>query len=96
MKMQLKNKEHIVDVLKQRVSQTKDELQNYERALDALTERKRFVNQANKDEILDTLRYFAYDYFVYPKDKMWNDYSEIWDTDFGKLIEVLKMNGVDI
>ena len=96
MKMKLKNEEYLVDLLKQRVRHTEDELQNYERALDALTDRKRFVNQASKDEILDTLRYFAYDYFVYPKDKMWNNYSEIWDTDFGKLIEVLQMNGVDV
>ena len=96
MKLKLKNQEYLVDLLKQRVRHTEDELHGYERALDAITERKRFVNQANKDEIFDTLRYFVLDYYTYPKEKMYSGYSEIWDVDFGKLTEVLKMNGVDI
>jgi hypothetical protein len=92
----IKDKEYAVDLLKQRVGQLEDELSNTERALDALTDRKKFVNQADKDEILDVLKYFYYDYYLYPKEKMWNEDSEIWDTNFGTLREFLEKNEVDI
>ena len=95
-KMIIKDRDYAVDLLKQRVGQLEDELSNTERALDSLTDRKKFVNQAKKDEVLDTLRYFYYDYYLYPKEKMWNENSEIWDTDFGTLREFLEKNGVDL
>ena len=91
----IKDTDYAVDLLKQRVGQLEDELSNTERALDAITDRKKYVNQAEKNEILDVLRYFYYDYYLYPKEKMWNENSEIWDTNFGTLREFLEKNGCE-
>ena len=95
-KMIIKDKAYAVDLLKQRVRHIQDELTDTERALDSLTDRKKFMNQAKKDEVLDTLRYLYNDYYEYPKDRMWSDYSEIWDIDFAQLREFLEKNGVDL
>lgn len=95
-KMIIKDRDYAVDLLKQRVGQLEDELSNTERALDALTDRKKFVNQAKKDEVLDTLRYLYSDYYTYPKERMWSERSEILDVDFADLREFLEKNGVDI
>ena len=48
----IKDTDYAVDLLKQRVRHTEDELQGYQRALDAITDRKKYVNQAEKNEIL--------------------------------------------
>lgn len=95
-KMIIKDRDYAVDLLKQRVGQLEDELSNTERALDSLTDRKKFVNQAKKDEVLDTLRYLYSDYYTYPKERMWSERSEILDVDFADLREFLEKNGVDI
>ena len=71
-KMIIKDREYAVDLLEQRVGHLKSELTDTERALDSLTDRTRFVNQATKDEILDTLRYLYSDYYTYPKERMWS------------------------
>jgi predicted RND superfamily exporter protein len=94
--MIIKDRDYAVDLLKQRVGQLEDELSNTERALDSLTDRKKFVNQAKKDEVLDTLRYLYSDYYTYPKERMWSERSEILDVDFADLREFLEKNGVDI
>ena len=92
----INGKSYAIELLKQRVEQLENELTNTERALDSITDRKKFMNQATKDEVFDTLRYLYNDYYEYPKDRMWSDYSEIWDIDFAQLREFLEKNGVDI
>ena len=57
----IKDTAYAVDLLKQRVGQLEDELSNTERALDAITDRKKYTFQAEKNEILDVLRYFYYE-----------------------------------
>ena len=92
----INGKSYAIELLKQRVEQLENELTNTERALDSITDRKKYTFQAEKNEILDVLRYFYYDYYLYPKEKMWNENSEIWEVDFGVLRKFLEKNGVDI
>ena len=93
--MTIKGKKFAIDLLKQQVEHNEHELLNCERALDSLTKRERFTNQATKEEVLDTIGYLLNDYYEYPKERMYNEYNEIMDIDFGKVKDFLERNGVD-
>ncbi len=94
-KMIIKDKAYAVDLLKSHVEHLKFELLSCERALDSLTERDVFSNQANKEEILDTIRNLCNDYYEYPK-QMYSTYNEIMEIDFDKVKDFLEKNGVDL
>ena len=93
--MTIKDKEFAIDLLKQQVEHNKYELLNCERALDSLTKKERFTNQASKEEILDTIGYLYNDYYTYPKERMYNTYNEIMNIDFDTVKNFLEKNGVD-
>ena len=93
--MTIKDKKFAIDLLKQQVKHNKYELLDCERALDSLTKKERFTNQASKEEILDTIGYLYNDYYTYPKERMYSTYHEIMDIDFDKVKNFLEKNGVD-
>tara|TARA_Y100001951_G_C11179761_1_gene205230 strand:- start:13 stop:300 length:288 start_codon:yes stop_codon:yes gene_type:complete len=93
--MTIKDKKFAIELLKQQVKHNKYELLDCERALDSLTKKERFTNQASKEEILDTIGYLYNDYYTYPKERMYNAYNEIMNVDFDKVKNFLEKNGVD-
>ena len=93
--MNIKGKQFAIDLLKPHIDGIKYELLSCERALDSLTERDVFNNQASKEEILDTINNLYNDYYTYPMERMHSTYNERMGIHFDKVKDFLESNGVD-
>ena len=66
-----------------------DTIMNIDRALDHFRKEGHYVNKANMEEVFDTVGYIINDFFVYPKERIYDTHSEILAVDFQKLSDGL-------
>lgn len=69
-----------------------DTIINIDRTLDHFRKEAHYVNKANMEEVFDTVGYIINDFYVYPKERMYDTYNEILNVNFQKLSSGLPKN----